>query len=463
MTRRSDRFIELSTHLNSLLDHDPAKAVEEARKIEIAGLDPVSRIKFMGLHAAILVDGGSILQQQDVIEKGVELFREIHKQYPTTDIIYNLANGIVAAAGNPPHDQTWLDHREKTRNERAEAGRYYWDVSRNPKADPSLQTQPGQTLANQFNSSYRLGEAQDGWRTALKADPENGVAAFCAALNLCWRFEQGGCSELTRIESSWLRSPINIGSALCSMLVYRLPRRLKRSPHSDPFVHWVERERLTLGPTVELVDPGFGKLDWLMLYGIVDRGAKKEVRPPPVFAMFSNLKSDFILARHLVWQVISENAWPDTGRFSDTLDNATYGPTTAALILAHRMAIDLLDKIVVTANPYFEFGKPPDKVHFHNLWRQKDNQADTFVIAEKVEKTIHKGVPVLYALVEIADDLRNSDGILHPQKELRNAGIHRFIVLHDMGNLEHSRQAPEIEHHDFRRVYRGDNTHASPH
>lgn len=140
MTRRSDRFIELSTQLSSLLDHDPAKAVEEARKIEIAGLDPVSRIKFMGLRAAILVDGGSILQQQDVIEKGVELFREIHEQYPTTDIIYNLANGIVAATGNSPHDQTWLDHREKTRNERAEARRYCWDVSRNPKADPSLQT-----------------------------------------------------------------------------------------------------------------------------------------------------------------------------------------------------------------------------------------------------------------------------------------------------------------------------------
>lgn len=113
------------------------------------------------------------------------------------------------------------------------------------------------------------------------------------------------------------------------------------------------------------------------------------------------------------------------------------------------MAIDLLDKVIVTANYYFESGKPPDKVHFHNLWRQKDNQADTFVIAEKVEKTIHKGVPVLYALVEIADGLRSGDDILHPQKELRNAGTHRFIVLHDMGNLEHSRQAPEIEHHDL--------------
>lgn len=225
----------------------------------------------------------------------------------------------------------------------------------------------------------------------------------------------------------------------------------QRSPHPDPFVHWVERERLTLGPTVELVDPGLGKLDWLMLYGIVDRGAKGDVKPPPVFAMFNNLKSDFILARHLVWQVISENAWPDTGRFSDTLDYATYGPATSALTLAQRVAIDLLDKVAVTVNHYFELGAPFDKVHFRNLWRQKDNQADTFVIAEKVEKTIRKGVPALYALVEIADDLRSSDGILHPQKELRNAGTHRFIVLHDMGSLEHSRQALEIEHHDLDR------------
>lgn len=175
--QRSDELIELSTQLNSLLDRDPAKAVEQAQKIKIAGLDPVSRIKFMGLRAAILVDGGGILQQQDVIERGVELFREIHKQCPTADIIYNLANGIVSAVGNPPHDQVWLDHREKTRKERAEARRYYWDVSRNPKADPSLQTQAWTNLANQFNSSYRLGEALDGWRVALEVDPKTGSDA----------------------------------------------------------------------------------------------------------------------------------------------------------------------------------------------------------------------------------------------------------------------------------------------
>src|SRR5690606_35804432 len=107
-----------------------------------------------------------------------------------------------------------------------------------------------------------------------------------------------------------------------------------RSPHVDPFVNWVECERLTLAPVVELVDPALGKLDWLTLPGILERESGASGMPPPVFAMFNVLKSDFILARDLAWRAGNENVWPSTGSFSDTLDYADYGPDVSALILA---------------------------------------------------------------------------------------------------------------------------------
>jgi hypothetical protein len=223
---------------------------------------------------------------------------------------------------------------------------------------------------------------------------------------------------------------------------------LPRSPHTDPFIEWAERERLMLAPVVELVDPTLGKLDWLMLPGILERESGASGMPPPVFAMFNVLKSDFILARDLAWRSLDESEWPATGRFGDTLDYATYGPDASALVLAHRTALDLLDKVAVTANHYFEFGQPTDRVYFGKLWRgSPDKITCARALAEKVEKTIRLGVSALYGLVELADDYDSSAGILRSQKDLRNAGTHRFVVLHDIGDPANSRQAPEIERH----------------
>ncbi len=185
-----------------------------------------------------------------------------------------------------------------------------------------------------------------------------------------------------------------------------------------------------------------------MLPGISERELGASGVPPPVFAMFNVLKSDFILARDLVWRVINDSAWPTTGRFADTLDYATYGADASALILAHRTALDLLDKVAVTANHHFQLGQQPDKVYFGKLWRQKpDKRTGMRPLAKTVDTTIRTGVSALYGLVELADDYDNEAGILRPQKDLRNAGTHRFVILHDLGNPAGSRQAPEVEHH----------------
>lgn len=459
MSSMMDRFYERSAYLNALLNTNPAEAVEQARKINL-DLDTDERFNLMGLRAAILVDGGALTQQQDAIEEGLALFRELHSSFPIADVTYNLANGLVAVTGFPPRDENWLNHQEFTRERRAEARRCFWKVAQDEDADSTLRTQAWTNLANQFSSSYRLGEAQDGWLAALEIDPQNGVAASSAARSLLWLYERGGCSELTRIEAIMLAKiadrhrdrVIQYAGEQAAEQIAAFAGELgdspPRSPHKDPFISWVESERLTLAPAVELIDPTMGKLDWLMLPGILEREPGAGGMPPPVFAMFNVLKSDFILARDLLWRAIGEDVWPATGRFGDTLDYATYGPDASALILAHRTALDLLDKIAVTANHYFELGQSPDKVYFGKLWRGKpDKTTGAYPLAEKVEKAIRGGASALYGLVELAEDYDSSAGILRPQKDLRNAGTHRFVVLHDIGDPAHSRQAPEIEHH----------------
>jgi hypothetical protein len=414
----------------------------------------------MLVRAAILVDGGALTHQQDAIEEGLALFRKLHGKFPTADITYNLANALVAATGHPPRDQGWLDHQERTREHRAEARQCYWKVTQESNAEASLRTQAWTNLANQFSNSYRLSEAHDARLAALKIDPENGVAAGSAALELLWLFERVNCSDLTRIEAAMLAKTarrhkdrlVDYAGAQAAERIIAFANELgdppQRSAHTDPFVHWVERERLTLSPVVEMIDPALGKLDWLMLPGILEREPGTGGAPPPVFAMFNVLKSDFILARDLAWRAFDDGAWPTTGRYADTLDYATYGPGASALVLAHRTALDLLDKVAVTANHYFEFGQPPDRIYFGKIWRgAPDKASGSRPLAEAVAATIRTGVMALYGLVELADDYEHKSGILRPQKDLRNAGTHRFVVLHDLGDPARIRQVEEIEHH----------------
>lgn len=448
-------FLKLSSSLCSLVDVDPALAVQQAREIN---LDRLDRVNWMSLRAATLVNAGASLKRQDAIDEGVELYRELHDLYPTADVTYNLANGLVEAANCGSADSEWVDHQEHTRAHRAEARRHYWRVVQDVDADLELRTQAWTNIANLFAKTYRLSEAHDARLSALSVDPTNGVAAFCAALDLMWLFKRGGCSELTHMEAVTLarlalRNKERIvqyaGSRVAAKieaLAGELSDPPSRPEHIDPFIKWVERERLTLAPTVELVDPFLDKLDWLTLPGILERDPEMGCSPPPLFAMFNMLKSDFLLARDLAWRARAGSAWAKTGQFADTLDYAMYGPDTSALILAHRTALDLLDKVAVTANHYFELGLAPNRVSFGRLWRDSADKKTGNPLTKKVEELIRAGVYAMYGLAELAEDYDGSDGILRSQKDLRNAGTHRFVVLHDFGDPSRARQAPEVEH-----------------
>ena len=114
--------------------------------------------------------------------------------------------------------------------------------------------------------------------------------------------------------------------------------------------------------------------------------------------------------------------------------------------MAHRTALDLLDKVAVTANHYFELGLAPNRVSFGRLWRDSADKKTGNPLTKKVEELIRAGVYAMYGLAELAEDYDGSDGILRSQKDLRNAGTHRFVVLHDFGDPSRARQAPEVEH-----------------
>ncbi len=81
------------------------------------------------------------------------------------------------------------------------------------------------------------------------------------------------------------------------------------------------------------------------------------------------LKAEFLVARRLAFQGQAMHAESpvrqhpgDPGLYTDTLDGSLYGKPPALLLLAHRSALDVLDKIAVTANEHFGSGLVPARV-----------------------------------------------------------------------------------------------------
>ena len=91
-----NRFYARSIHLGALLDNNPVDAIKQSRKID---LDIPDRFNLISLRSAVLVDGGVLIHNQDAIEEGLALFRELHGLFPDAGITYTLADGLVAAIG----------------------------------------------------------------------------------------------------------------------------------------------------------------------------------------------------------------------------------------------------------------------------------------------------------------------------------------------------------------------------
>ncbi len=443
----------ITRRLTCLLDTDPAAAVEAARQLDISCSSTKQRINRMSLRAAILVDGGRACGDRGAVGEAVKLLRELHTMKSSAGVTYNLANALNAMAGDPPKDASWFEFMNRTRDLRFECRSLLAAVATEADATDELRTQAWTNLAYQLSLTWRLGEAHDSRLRALQLDPTNGVAAGSAAQELLWLEGSGLCAPTTRIEAAYLAKIARHNEArikqlavgpvakLLSKLVDGVDEPPDRAAHSNPFLKWVEKERLTLAPTVELVEPELGHIDWLMLPGVLERTQSAPAVPPPVYAMFNVLKADFIVARDLAWRAMTQD-WPSTARYADTLDYANYGVEMSALVLAHRSALDLLDKVAVLANHYFELGKAPKKVYFRTLWgKMKPNDS----LRPEVETAIQYGAVALLGLVELAADY--DTGWRQPQRTLRNAGTHRFVVLHDEGGEKNAREAPEVERH----------------
>ncbi len=407
------------------------------------------------LRGGILIDGGGYVGDRHAVLEGIKIFRRLVCGNGNEHTLrYNLANGLcqLGRLNETKGPNVYI----ATFSERREARRIFQAVA-DQADDRAQKAQALINLGNELDYGYRWVEAYDRWTRALQCDPSNKVAALSSARMLLRRMQHDvhHPPSLHRVAGYYARlasrnAPVieRIAGRQAMEMAIRLktfrsswrPRKLREI--KDHFGRFVAEHRLALVGTVEGLDLRKKRWDDVHIPGITEKLSAGH-RVPPLFAMFNQLKADFCAARWLVFS--SEAHSPrNTSSYADTLDYATYGIGPSLLVLAQRAALDILDRVAVCANGYFDLGSKANEIHFRSFWREKDG---TGAWRAQLSEELDHWNPGVIALGELASDLCEG-GLLALHRDLRNAGTHRFAVLHDMGN-EPSRPDPAVDHYEM--------------
>lgn len=435
---------DLQSRLYDLLEKAPGEAIVAARNL--SQTDILDKVAIDGLKACVLVDAGKANNDKEAIEEGGKIFRRILHDYPDRlDIRYNLANGLFglsemqSSSESNWHLVTWEMRRE---------ARWLYEFTARNSKDSKLATQAMTNIGNLLWRSYRWVEAYDSYIEALKYDSSNGIAAARAAQLLLYYADIGiGDPEILRSIAArhiliFKDSPESILKYGGKHALESFSKLLETKPAKtkdwdlkalSPYERFVAENRLALSATIEGLDKSISRWDSLII-GSITEPAVRGPGIPPAFAMFNTMKADYLLARWLAYYAF-ECKVPESGFYSDTLDNAHYGMDSSLITVAQKSCFDILDKVAVATGEYLGIKGSIRAVNFINQWRIKRKNVNQMEWQPEIADEIKNGNSAVIALAELSDDL-GKKGYLKVKKSLRNAATHRFIVLHksEVGN-----------------------------
>lgn len=430
--------------LYDILDRDPAAAIEAARRLRPR--DDLNAANIERIRAMVFIEAGGKLNDAAIVTEGVDVFRK-HSLAMAPDCIYNLANGLAELArlqdlGKPGRLDTAAQRQEvRTLFQQAAA-----------KSEHALiRSSSLNNLANQLKDSYRWIEAYDTYAAAIDADPANAVALSGIASLLRWRLKkkvdadgpirraavryllQARAQLSAAHEYAGARGVTRIEELLKEFQLDDTAVPVKELPPVSGYADFVRRHRLALCVDVEGAGADVGRWDHLAIRSVT-QPIKAAMETPIIFSSWNVLKADFLTARWLAYTAL-EGELPETGAYVDTLDYARYGIKQSLLVLAQKAAVDVLDKVAAAANVYLKIGGDPQAVYFGTCWHERDKAkkgqlATPLKWLKTVEDEIKAGNAALIALTELAHDYYG--GYLRSKKHARNAGTHRFVVLHDL-------------------------------
>ena len=453
MNAATRKLSQLSHELSSLVNSAPAKAIARARASAILARSSLTDGQI--LKSGILIDAGCRIRNEPAISEGCDILRRLTAQAPDDhNLSYNLANGLVAKA-----DVSLVKRPDwylSTADLRREARSLFHKAAIASQSD-DLKARAITNLGNALRTANRWVEAYDKYIEALKWDPTNGVAAMMAATVLLSCIDRGiGSDQILRsvaakhLKSAKLNSE-RLRELAGGQAIDRLEALMGSSSDApvlpsgalSEYERFVFENRFQLSLTIEGFALSRETWDSLKIPPFTERLVKGP-NVPAIFAMFNVLKSDFLVARRLLFDAIYHPP-KDTGSYYDTLDYAVYGTQFSMLTLAQRCCIDVLDKIANAVTEHLELGGTKQSVYFHNRWFALQSASMKKRSWQgRILKCVNSGNVAIIALAEIALDIEKQ-GFLWEKKGSRNAGTHRFVVLHDLG-CQASRASAYVEH-----------------
>lgn len=369
--------------LISIMNVDPVSAINEARRLKNTSNN------WKHLRAIILCDAGAIAKDVSAVEESAEIFYELFKHnYDNGVLVYNLANSLSAQAriDTTQRPDWFLFTAQLRRTERALYGMAS-DILYDTNKEFASRTMTN--LGNSLDEAHRWIEAIDCYNDALTLYPRNGAASGCAAEVLV-RISRnpllGHKPYLINLAKKFVqhtKSNLDIVADFCGPAVAKkfddLSVRLGESSEFfirdgvSEYERFVVKNRLLLSPIFEGAGHNEQFWDDAHIKSLTERYSDDD-KVPAIFAMFNVMKSDYLVARKLLFEGMvgcgSQN--PDTGLYIDTLDNAVYGESQSKLILSQRAALDILDKIAVAINDLLSIGENPNQITFATFWSGVD-------------------------------------------------------------------------------------------
>lgn len=146
---------------------------------------------------------------------------------------------------------------------------------------------------------------------------------------------------------------------------------LGRSKTEQAFRLWCLKNRLFLNPLNDLGLFSVAACDVLHLPSLTTGINEGDATPPTAFGFYNQLKQEFVSARWLYYEGLTELRAHFSDKNTllfDTLNIPSYSLATEKTKLAFRMAYSLFDKIAYFINDYFNVGLPEREVSFRKVW-----------------------------------------------------------------------------------------------
>lgn len=215
----------------------------------------------------------------------------------------------------------------------------------------------------------------------------------------------------------------------------------------DGYARFIADNQLALSPMQETLPSEPATWDWLHIARLTESTqAGSEI--PPVFAMFNEAKSQYLLSRRMLFEAgkeVGESTSTDAHLYMDTLDYAIFSEAAAKMVAAQKLAADILDKIACAVNEWLSLHRNVTNVYFTNTFVYRGKRTRLPQWEKKILPEMNEGNTGLLALADLAADV-SFDGHLEPLRLIRHAGTHRFLVLHDIA-VGDSRASAAVEHH----------------